>query len=618
MLVACLGAGRASGLVIYRFGGEGLPAPPEAGEAGVEFVQLRWSDVDKGAGGELTDADVGGGVLRAVRHDPTVNIAPTVEENGGNYERPHVNSQVWDGDTSTTWVSTRYMCAEHAPGNYFVLCTDDFGTEGTAQVTLGKFYLIDRVQVVSGMRDAAKTVRSVRVHVAEKFGWTDITRHPAPLSPWVVEVRDNREQVLDIPLPARDNTGFIQVTVGEHNKDWEVSEIGIYAKGYVQKAVYASSIIEFDRPMAFGDLRWAGRQDPKAKVYIRTRSGLDENPVTHWRYTGRGGDKEPVSRVEYEGLRVGEKAGTSYDQDNWAFWSAPYAFGDSTGAPIVSPSPRRYLQLQAEIWPQDDDSAELEYVELRASEPLASNLVGEVWPVAAGVGQSTGFTYLLRPTIGAGDPGFDRLEIETSSVLGGVSGVRIGDESVPYEVVVQEAHRLLVSFPRLQAQDSGTLMAVDFTAKVLRYGTTFEVRVSDSTRPLDVPQGVNAGDATSEFEGNRVSVTTSVEEQELLEVRVEPPTLTPNGDGRNDAVRISYSIFEVTGQASVEVEVYDLAGRLVRSVYAGADGVGEYSRQWDGLDERLRLVPPGIYAYRVSADTDREKVQRVGLLNVAY
>ena len=609
---------QASGLVIYRFGGEALAPPPEADSEGVEFIQLSWTDLDPSLGGDAFEVDIDAAAIRALKRDPNFNIAPGIEEKGGSHVRPQTNGQVWDGDPSTFWVADRYLCAEFEERNYFLTCVDEFGTPGTANIHLGTLHLIDRIRVISGLTNPSKTVRSVRVHMSEEQTSQAVYQHPRPYLPSIIEVRDNREQVFDIPIPPHDKVAFVQVTIGEHNEDWDIHEIEIYARGFVEQSTFVSNILDFGQPMAWGDLRWGGRRDPKAKVLIQTRAGHDDDADLFWRFTGRGDEKIPVSRAQYDDLKVGEKAGTGYDQDNWSFWSAPYAFGDSSGAPVVSVSPRRYFQLRVDFLPQDQDGGQLDYLELRASPPVAANLVGEVWPIEAAVGQVQDFTYALRPTIRAGDGGFDRLELVTSSVLGSVSGVRIGDGAVPHEVAVAEPHRVVVGFPRLEPRDSGALVEVDFEAQVLRYGSTFAGRVWDSARPLEVPQGVNAGDATAEYEGNRVSVATAAAERDFLQVRVAPALFTPNGDGRNDGVRIGYDILEITGRAQVSVAVWDVSGRRVRRVYVGLDGIGEYERQWDGRDEGGHVVPPGIYLYRIEVAADRTQVEKTGLLYAAY
>ena len=94
--------------------------------------------------------------------------------------------------------------------------------------------------------------------------------------------------------------------------------------------------------------------------------------------------------------------------------------------------------------------------------------------------------------------------------------------------------------------------------------------------------------------------------------------MTPNGDEHNDVVGLEYSLVELTDPSWVEVAVWDLSGRRVRQVYEGLDDVGIYERMWDGRDASGRLVPPGLYLYRVSVDTDRQTVEVVKPLHVAY
>ena len=171
--------------------------------------------------------------------------------------------------------------------------------------------------------------------------------------------------------------------------------------------------------------------------------GILLTPV--WITTGRGGKTE-VGPAEYEGLNQAQKADITHDQANWTFWSVPYDFADSTGAPVVSASPRSYFQFKVDFLAKDDDGGRVDFLEFRASEPVATNLGGEIWPTEALVGQQSDFTYFLRPTVRSEDVGFDQLEIQTSSIVNEVKQVRIGDVVVQHDVVEQNPHRLLVSF----------------------------------------------------------------------------------------------------------------------------------------------------------------------------
>jgi hypothetical protein len=169
---------------------------------------------------------------------------------------------------------------------------------------------------------------------------------------------------------------------------------------------------------------------------------------------------------------------------------------------------------------------------------------------------------------------------------------------------------------RLAAGDSGTPIEVDFDARVLRSGATFDVRVLDSDQPLAVRQKVDAGDANNLIEGNTVAVVTTAGAELLLQANV-PKVFTPNDDGANDVASISYDLLEIIGSTEVTITISDLAGRMVREVYAGADAIGHYEREWNGRDDSGQLVPPGIYLYRIEVDTDL-KIAEQGVVNVAY
>jgi len=49
----------------------------------------------------------------------------------------------------------------------------------------------------------------------------------------------------------------------------------------------------------------------------------------------------------------------------------------------------------------------------------------------------------------------------------------------------------------------------------------------------------------------------------------------------------------------VELNVYDLSGRLVARIYSGRETAGVKRYEWDGKDERGNEVPSGVYFYRL-------------------
>jgi hypothetical protein len=66
----------------------------------------------------------------------------------------------------------------------------------------------------------------------------------------------------------------------------------------------------------------------------------------------------------------------------------------------------------------------------------------------------------------------------------------------------------------------------------------------------------------------------------------------------NPATSIRFSIPEA---GVVRLKVYDVAGRVVRTLVDGATGAGRALVTWDGMDETGRRVASGVYFYRLEA-----------------
>ena len=70
----------------------------------------------------------------------------------------------------------------------------------------------------------------------------------------------------------------------------------------------------------------------------------------------------------------------------------------------------------------------------------------------------------------------------------------------------------------------------------------------------------------------------------------------PNPFGPRTIIR--YALPQTT---PVKLAVYDLSGRLVRTLVDGQIAAGFHSAPWDGLDDRGREVGSGIYFYSMKA-----------------
>ncbi len=60
-------------------------------------------------------------------------------------------------------------------------------------------------------------------------------------------------------------------------------------------------------------------------------------------------------------------------------------------------------------------------------------------------------------------------------------------------------------------------------------------------------------------------------------------------------------VFALPTQQNVELAVYDLSGRLVKTLVNGAVDAGIHSIEWNGLDEAGALTPSGVYFYKLRA-----------------
>lgn len=76
-------------------------------------------------------------------------------------------------------------------------------------------------------------------------------------------------------------------------------------------------------------------------------------------------------------------------------------------------------------------------------------------------------------------------------------------------------------------------------------------------------------------------------------ISASPPVFSPDNDGYDDVVTITYS-FSEPGYV-VNVVVFDVRGRQVRQLIRNALAGKEGAWRWDGLDENRQALPAGLY-----------------------
>ena len=374
-------------------------------------------------------------------------------------------------------------------------------------------------------------------------------------------------------------------------------------------------------------------------------------------------EREQVAlrEADYKKLPRGDRATIRNDVSNWSAWSPPYppssivlpaALGsEGAGGPIVSPSPRRYFQFMIEFFSDDFESATgvggLAFDVLPS--PFAEELIAEIGPRSAALGENTDFTYAVLSKFRPGqDRGFNRLRITTPLRVERVGAVRIRPpegaaleadfsgavlHELPvvrgdFAVVEVADDALALEFPTVG--EDGTELQVSFATAVLRFGTTFSGQVFNTAAASQLGQSVVAGNAAdlgagdldaqalgTPFAGN-LSVAVPISGELLINVRARPQVFTPNGDGVNDRAELQYDLTNVGRPTRLRLAIFDLAGRPVRHLYDALDQSGRFARPWDGRDDAGQLVPPGNYVFSVALDAKTGRTRAVAAVIVVY
>ena len=176
----------------------------------------------------------------------------------------------------------------------------------------------------------------------------------------------------------------------------------------------------------------------------------------------------------------------------------------------------------------------------------------------------------------------------------------------------------MVYFPsRPVTQGANVPLRLTFGTRVFNFNTVFEGEVFQIGGE-NLAQSIYGGDASSRVSTNDLQVFAPLERLEVLAgVDLGKGVLTPNGDGVNDLLLLSYTLQGISA-GDVVVAIYDLTGRLVRRLVAESRGEGGYTDVWDGRNGEGAGVAPGLYLVQVAVGTDRGTSEKMQIVAVAY
>ena len=372
-----------------------------------------------------------------------------------------------------------------------------------------------------------------------------------------------------------------------------IAEAFVYPVGYVAQVDLTSGYIEIsNRPKVLQTLNWEVDLPPGTQVQAQTRSGntLVERAV----YRHKNGTE--VSKEKYDGLIKALKGPIDKviePGDDWSGWSNVYGF---SGQAFLSPSPRRYVQFKVFVGSdQPETAATLKSLSLAYTDAFLSGAAGEVYPKEAKPGVLQTFSYHLHPQFGSGDPGFNRILIETPSQVAPDSlVVRVGGALVQPATVRVFPDSFIVELPQVVRQDS---VEVEFQTTPLTNPYLVKASVGKTQQPALWQLADPAGRfATTVFLPQAVEAT-----RWLANLSSQPLVFTPNNDGIRDQAEIRFSVLKVVAQPTVRI--YRLDGKLVQELAGHRDSGQLWTYNWSGSDRSGVLVPPGVYVCQIGLET---------------
>ena len=621
-------------LTVYRLGGVGLEEP--ALDVPFEFVQLSWEDVDPERYGFVQSLLIEPGALTPERLEETTNLTPSTLGGGFTFLR----YGIWEKPESVPgWWPDRFSIhmADETDGTFHEYAQDmiyNFDLGRPVHLRRVRFYARDDSHRIIpafliGTNDGDPTKDGERPYSPPGDNPRDASGRFQKTGFYDFHIVHEGEgtRVVDLDFDHVPTRRLLFQIFAEGNITWEIVEFQIYAGGFVPSSQYISNVLDLGQPMNLGPLNWLGAEGEAedTSVELRMRAGSDVDPNRYWRYTFRGfeqvftgGSGAPLTREQYEDLELAEKGDITHDPENWDAWYPSFDFAAGKGASPLD-RPRRYLQFDLAFTSTPGSSGRVEYVEFSASPRLITRAVAEVFPDEAPVGEVTTFTYKVRPQLEPGDASFDAIRVDTPAQVLSVDSVgRLNDQEVEIEVIRMDEEGFAVTVPRIGVERTQELLEIGFQARIFEYNTPFTGRLFDSAASHEVGQMVLQGDADEVTDSRTTRVALAqIPESAIREVRLSSGVCTPNGDGVNEAIDITYQLVNLTGAVPVQVGVYDLSGRKVNDLTSAASS-GPVSASWNGTDAQGALLPPGIYLLQllVEADTGEDHVQR--LVSLAY
>lgn len=460
------------------------------------------------------------------------------------------------------------------------------------------------------------------------------------------------ERVADVRFP----TQFMRFARVRFPLKGFIAEIEAYGEGFAPQTSYVSRLIDMGEQVNFGRLHYDFERyrttgfgtdqvlAPDAPVHlaVETRSGRDDTPLIYHVITELGTqrvvdlttfNRAPApsgggsDAVKFQGVAPGQRGSVLDDIANWSFWSAAHL---SSGEEIRAPDGRQFIQVRAFFTSEEIFAfGRLKSISIDFSPLLANPVLGEValvgdpnpqdGVVEVPLGEPVTLTYDIRAEFSSSSQtGFNAIRLITPEAVE-FQRFEMGEPltEVQPDSMIVGAKSLEVYFASNPvAQATNTPIRLTFGTRVFNFNTLFEGEVFQ-IGGANLPQSIDGGDASSLVSTNDLRVFASLDKLEVLsELDLGSVAVTPNGDGVNDGLALSFTLHGIDA-ADVDVGIYDLSGRLVHRLVSEPRGEGRYTESWDARVKGAH-TPPGTYLLRVAVDTDLGTFEKTRTIAIAY
>ena len=379
-----------------------------------------------------------------------------------------------------------------------------------------------------------------------------------------------------------------------------IEELMVFGIGFPREVSFNSGIIDLGKLKNITRLNWSAETPTKTSIEIRTRSGNSlDLEITYYDKNGKEVTEKKYGKLipSFRG-----KIDTAFSPgSDWSSWSRIYSSGE---ADFLSPAPRRFTEINVRLTSESPmQSAALDLISLEFSEPISTNVKGEVTPNQVQAGIEQDFTYLLRAE--SVSRNFSRVILEGPSLLR-FNKATINDEFVDVVSKVEQidpphdyagGQRLILDFPN--PIKNNKLIKIQFSSEVFRQATRFVAFIENEAST----QKVEAGNADKNTDGDSDIVRLSVDTKTIDNMTFNTHHVTPNNDLINDELRIDIDIVNVLSPRILALKIIDLSGKTVYS-YSDEIAAGKARLSWNGCDMFQDKVSPGIYIAKISIDTD--------------